>query len=101
MVEIHLLLYLADHLGGGPAIRNLVQDSSTGAAGIEDLARNPIDATPGVIGRNFIDIWTNFTIAATLDSDQGVYGMSTYSYPLLVVLASSVGYNQQTSTVIG
>ena len=25
------LLYLADHLGGGPAIRNLVQDSSTGA----------------------------------------------------------------------
>ena len=26
------LLYLADHLGGGPAIRNLVQDSSTGAA---------------------------------------------------------------------
>ncbi len=70
------LLYLADHLGGGPAIRKLVQDSSTGAAGIEDLARNPIDATPGVIGRDFIDIWTNFTIAATLDSDQGVYGMS-------------------------
>ena len=70
------LLYLADHLGGGPAIRNLAQDSSTGAAGIEDLARNPIGATPGVIGRDFIDIWTNFTIAATLDSDQGIYGMS-------------------------
>ena len=45
-------------------------------AGIEDLARNPIDATPGVIGRDFIDIYTNFTIAATLDSDQGIYGMS-------------------------
>ena len=70
------LLYLADHLGGGPAIRKLAQDSSTGAAGIEDLARNPIDATPGVIGRDFIDIYTNFTIAATLDSDQGIYGMS-------------------------
>ena len=70
------LLYLADHLGGGPAIRKLAQDSSTGAAGIEDLARNPIDAPPGVIGRDFIDIYTNFTIAATLDSDQGIYGMS-------------------------
>ncbi|MAI04773.1 MAG: hypothetical protein CMA07_03590 [Euryarchaeota archaeon] len=70
------LLYLADHLGGGPAIRKLAQDSSTGAAGIEDLARNPIDASPGVIGRDFIDIYTNFTIAATLDSDQGIYGMS-------------------------
>ncbi|MBT7244956.1 MAG: PKD domain-containing protein, partial [Euryarchaeota archaeon] len=52
------------------------QDSSTGASGIEDLARNPIGATPGVIGRDFIDIYTNFTIAATLDSDQGIYGMS-------------------------
>ena len=70
------LLYLADHLGGGPAIRKLAQDSSTGASGIEDLARNPIGATPGVIGRDFIDIYTNFTIAATLDSDQGIYGMS-------------------------
>ncbi|MFL2968274.1 MAG: PKD domain-containing protein [Candidatus Poseidoniaceae archaeon] len=70
------LLYLADHLGGGPAIRKLAQDSSTGAAAIEDLARNPIGATPGVIGRDFIDIYTNFTIAATLDSDQGIYGMS-------------------------
>ena len=70
------LLYLADHLGGGPAIRKLAQDTSTGAAGIEDLARNPIGATPGVIGRDFIDIYTNFTIAATLDSDQGIYGMS-------------------------
>ena len=70
------LLYLADHLGGGPAIRKLAQDSSTRASGIEDLARNPIGATPGVIGRDFIDIYTNFTIAATLDSDQGIYGMS-------------------------
>ena len=70
------LLYLADHLGGGPAIRKLAQDSSTGASGIEDLARSPVGATPGVIGRDFIDIYTNFTIAATLDSDQGIYGMS-------------------------
>ena len=70
------LLYLADHLGGGPAIRKLAQDSSTGASGIEDLARNPIGATPGTIGRDFIDIYTNFTIAATLDSEQGIYGIS-------------------------
>ena len=70
------LLYIADHLGGGPAIRNLAADSSTGARGIENIARNPIDALPGVIGRDFVDIWTNFTIAATLDSDQGIYGLS-------------------------
>ena len=70
------LLYLADHLGGGPAIRNLVQDTSTGANAIENLARNPVDAIPGVIGRDFIDIYTNFTIASTLDSDQGIYGLS-------------------------
>ena len=70
------LLYLADHLGGGPAIRKLAQDSSTGASGIEDLARNPVGVTPGIIGRDFIDIFTNFTIASTLDSDQGIYGMS-------------------------
>jgi len=70
------LLYLADHLGGGPAIRKLAQDSSTGATAIEDLARNPVGVTPGTIGRDFIDIYTNFTIAATLDSDQGIYGMS-------------------------
>ncbi|MDP6869223.1 MAG: PKD domain-containing protein [Candidatus Poseidoniaceae archaeon] len=70
------LLYLADHLGGGPAIRKLVQDSATGGVAIENLARNPIDANPGVIGRNYIDIFTNFTIASTLDSDQGIYGLS-------------------------
>ena len=70
------LLYLADHLGGGPAIRKLAQDSSTGAAGIEDLARNPIGVPPGTIGRDFVDIFANFTIASTLDSDQGIYGLS-------------------------
>lgn len=82
------LLYLADHLGGGPAIRKLAQDSSTGAAGIEDLARNPVSGTPGVIGRDFIDIYTNFTIASTLDSDQGIYGMSN------LYLTPSCGANE-------
>ena len=70
------LLYIADHLGGGPAIRQLVQSSADGAAGIEYVARSPVGATPGVIGRDFRDIFANFTIAATLDSDQGIYGLS-------------------------
>ena len=70
------LLYLSDHLGGGPAIQNLVQDTATGYRGIENLARNPIGATPGIIGTDFIDIYANFTIAATLDSNQGIYGLS-------------------------
>ena len=70
------LLYIADHLGGGPAVRQLVQSSADGAAGIEYVARSPVGATPGVIGRDFRDIFANFTIAATLDSDQGIYGLS-------------------------
>ena len=70
------MLYLADHLGGGPAIRNLVADQSTGEAGIVNLARSPPGGSAGVIGTTFDDIFTNFTIAATLDSGQGVYGLS-------------------------
>ena len=70
------LLYLADHLGGGPAVRQLVQSSATGAAAIENLARSPIGGTPGMIGTDFRDIFANFTIASTLDSDQGIYGLS-------------------------
>ena len=70
------LLYLADHLGGGPAVRQLVQSTAQGAAAIENVARSPVGASPGVIGTDFRDIYANFTIAATLDSDQGIYGLS-------------------------
>lgn len=70
------MLYLADHLGGGPAIRNLVADLSTGEAGIVNLARSPPGGSAGVLGTTFDEIFTNFTIAATLDSGQGVYGLS-------------------------
>jgi PKD repeat protein len=70
------MLYLADQLGGGAAIRNLVSDSSTGWRGVENLGLNPIGVPSGYIGDDFNSIWKNFSIAATLDSDQSIYGMS-------------------------
>jgi PKD repeat protein len=70
------LLYLADHLGGGAAIRNLAADTSTGSMGVENLGQNPIGVPSGYIGDDFNSIWKNFSIAATLDSDQSIYGLS-------------------------
>jgi len=70
------VLYLADQLGGAQAIRNLVADSATGGAGVVNLARAPVSGNPGKIGRTMPDIFANFSIAATLDSDQGIYGYS-------------------------
>lgn len=70
------MLYLADHLGGGPAIRNLVADTSVGATAIENLGRSPPGGAAGVIGNTFEDMFANFTIAATLDSSQSIYGMA-------------------------
>ena len=69
-------MYLADHLGGGPAVRQLVQDSATGGLGVENLALSPVSGQSGKIGRTMGEIFANFSIAATLDSDQGIYGFS-------------------------
>jgi hypothetical protein len=35
-------MYLADHLGGGPAVRQLVQDSATGGLGVENLVLSSV-----------------------------------------------------------
>ena len=32
------MMYLVDQLGGGPAMRQIVQDSSTGGVGVRNLA---------------------------------------------------------------
>ena len=69
-------MYLADHLGGGPAVRQLVQDSATGGLGVENLAISPVSGQSGKIGRTMGEIFANFSIAATIDSDQGIYGFS-------------------------
>jgi PKD repeat protein len=69
-------MYLADHLGGGPAVRQLVQDSATGGLGVENLAISPVSGQSGKIGRTMGQIFANFSIAAVLDSDQGIYGFS-------------------------
>ena len=76
------MLYLADHLGGGNAIRNLVADLDRGGLSVENLAQNPISGIPnGVLGTTFDDVWKNFTVAATLDVDTSIpeqkkYGLS-------------------------
>tara|TARA_B100001093_G_scaffold169000_1_gene161674 strand:+ start:6518 stop:10720 length:4203 start_codon:yes stop_codon:yes gene_type:complete len=67
-------MYLADHLGGGPAVRQLVQDSATGGLGVENLALSPVSGQSGMLGRTFGEIFANFSIAAVLDSSQGIYG---------------------------
>ena len=69
-------MYLADHLGGGAAVRQLVQDSATGGVGVEKLALSPPAGQSGSIGRTMNQIFANFSIAAVLDSDQGIYGFS-------------------------
>lgn len=69
-------MYLADHLGGGAAVRQLVQDSATGGLGVENLALSPVSGQSGKIGRTMGEIFANFSIAATIDSDQGIYGFS-------------------------
>ena len=67
-------MYLAEHLGGGPAVRQLVQDSATGGQGVENLALSPQSGPVGAVGTTMSEIFANFSIAATLDSDQGIYG---------------------------
>ena len=69
-------MYLADHLGGGPAVRQLVQDSATGGLGVENLALSPVSGQSGMLGRTMGEIFANFSIAAVLDSTQGIYGFS-------------------------
>ena len=67
-------MYLAEHLGGGPAVRQLVQDSATGGQGVVNLALSPQSGQSGKIGRTMSEVFANFSIAATLDSDQGILG---------------------------
>ena len=73
-------MYLADHLGGGPAVRQLVQDSATGGLGVENLAISPVSGQSGMLGRTMGEIFANFSIAAVLDSDQGIYGFSNLGF---------------------
>jgi len=69
-------MYLADHLGGGPAIRQWVQDSATGGLSVENLAVSPVSGQSGMLGRTMGQVFANFTIASVLDSSQGIYGFS-------------------------
>ncbi len=69
-------MYLADHLGGGPAIRQWVQDSDTGGLSVENLAISPVSGQSGMLGRTMGQIFANFSIASVLDSTQGIYGFS-------------------------
>jgi PKD repeat protein len=60
------MLFLADNLGGGTAIRQLVADSRTGGAGIIQLA-NTLGPGATPIGTTMTDIFANFTASVLLD----------------------------------
>jgi len=62
-------MYLQDHLGGGPAVRQLVQDPATGGAGVQNLLLSPLAGQVGMLGRTMGEVFANFSIAVTLDSD--------------------------------
>lgn len=70
------LLWMADHLGGGPAIRQLVENTQTGGAAIQALGQTPPNNVGMILGTTFEEIFANFSIAATLDSSSGIYGLS-------------------------
>ncbi len=93
------MMYLADKLGGGSAIRSLVADTATGGAGIENLANNP---EPGFtsIGTTMSDIFANFTMAVSIDSAQGAFGFSNLDLTAGCIAASICrvqmsGFNDQ------
>jgi len=69
------MLFLADNLGGGSAIRQLVTDTLTGGQGIVDLAQTlGPGGTP--IGTTMSDIFANFTASVTLDhATQAEFGL--------------------------
>ena len=69
------MLFLADNLGGGSAIRQLVGDTLTGGAGIVDLAQT-LGPTGTPIGTTMSDIFANFTASVTLDhGTQAEFGL--------------------------
>ncbi len=69
------MLFLADNLGGGAAIRQLVADTQTGGNSILSLATTlGPGSTP--IGDTMSDIFANFTASVTLDhGTQSGYGL--------------------------
>ena len=69
------MLFLADNLGGGSAIRQLVTDTLTGGQGIEDLAQT-LGPSGTAIGTTMTDIFANFTASVTLDhGTQAEFGL--------------------------
>jgi len=69
------MLFLADNLGGGSAIRQLVTDTQTGGQGIVDLAQT-LGPSGTPIGTTMSDIFANFTASVTLDhGTQAEFGL--------------------------
>ena len=69
------MLFLADNLGGGSAIRQLVADTLTGGVGIVDLAQT-LGPSGTPIGTTMSDIFANFTASVTLDhGTQAEFGL--------------------------
>ena len=70
------MLYLHDQFGGAAAVQQLVADQRTGYLGIENLAQNAPSGQSN-IGTTMSEIFANFAIAASLDSDQDPHGIDS------------------------
>jgi len=71
------MLYLHDMLGGPNAMAQLVSDQASGGFGVSNLLANPPGGVSSPIGNTFSDAMANFSVAATLDSDQAPYGFDS------------------------
>ena len=84
------MLYLHDMLGGANAMAQLVSDRSSGGTAITSLLNSPPGGGNSPIGTTFSDAMANFSIAATLDSDQAPYGFDSIDMTPLCGGSSSV-----------
>lgn len=93
------MMYLSDKLGGASSISSLVANTDTGGSAIEYLASNPPPgSTP--IGTTMSDIFANFTLAVSIDSDQGAFGFSNLDLSAgcisaFICKAQMSGFNDQ------
>ena len=92
------MLYLHDMLGGADAMAQLVSDTASGGTSITTLLNSPPGGISSPIGTTFSDAMANFSIAATLDSDQSPFGFDSIDMTPLCGGFSSVCRVQPSET---
>ena len=96
-----LMMYLVDHLGGGPAMRQLVQDGATGGSGITNLATAPANGQAGLVGTTMDQVFANFSVAARWIQTRASTAIPTCNSTLRVPADRFAGPNPRPRTAIG